>query len=348
MKTKLLFSIALSLLISLGGCHSHQKQSGYCTVKGTVKGLKNGTKLELLDEFRDFKVIATTTVKDGAFEFHPDIAAPTHVYLYTKDEDQLKDFILEPGTILVEVDATDEDDYGTGATGTPSNDVDRRCKAFFDSGNREAANALMDSVLNAEQTGALALDIVSNRCNSSAQGLEALDRLSPELAELPFVAELKEELTRRMKTEPGGMYIEMEYPDVDGNPISLSSVVNNPVNRYVLVDFWATWCDGCVEALPKLVELYAKYHDKGLEIYGMSADPKGRYESWKACLAENNMTWVNVCDFSGGRKDAKARYDYALNAFPTTLLIDGQTGVIIARGKPIEELDAMLAELLQD
>lgn len=348
MKTKLLFSIALSLLISLGGCHSHQKQSGYCTVKGTVKGLKNGTKLELLDEFRDFKVIATTTVKDGAFEFHPDIAAPTHVYLYTKDEDQLKDFILEPGTILVEVDATDEDDYGTGATGTPSNDVDRRCKAFFDSGNREAANALMDSVLNAEQTGALALDIVSNRCNSSAQGLEALDRLSPELAELPFVAELKEELTRRMKTEPGGMYIEMEYPDVDGNPISLSSVVNNPVNRYVLVDFWATWCDGCVEALPKLVELYAKYHDKGLEIYGMSADPKGRYESWKACLAENNMTWVNVCDFSGGRKDAKARYDYALNAFPTTLLIDGQTGVIIARGKPIEEFDAMLAELLQD
>ena len=75
MKTKLLLSIALSLLIGLGGCHSHQKQSDYCTVKGTVKGLKDGTKLELLDEFQDFKVIATTTVKDGAFEFHPDIAA---------------------------------------------------------------------------------------------------------------------------------------------------------------------------------------------------------------------------------------------------------------------------------
>ena len=230
----------------------------------------------------------------------------------------------------------------------PSNDVDRRCKAFFDSGNQEAANALMDSVLNAEQTGALALDIVSNRCNSSAQGLQALDRLLPELAELPFVAELKEELTRRLKTEPGGMYIEMEYPDVDGNPISLSSVVNNPANRYVLVDFWATWCDGCVEALPKLVELYAKYHNKGLEIYGMSADPKGRYESWKSCLAEKNMTWVNVCDFSGGRKDAKARYDYALDAFPTTLLIDGQTGVIIARDKQVDEWDAILAELLQE
>ena len=344
MKTKLLLSIALSLLIGLGGCHSHQ--SDYCTVKGTVKGLKDGTKLELMDEFQHFKVIATTTVKDGAFEFHPDIAAPTHVYLFTRDEDQLKDFILEPGTILVEVDANDEDDYHTGATGTPSNDVDRRYIALVDNGDREAANALLDSVLNAEQTGALALDIVSNRCKSTAQGLDALGRLSPELANLAFVAELREVLTRRLKTEAGGMYIDMEYPDVDGNLISLSSVINNPANRYVLVDFWATWCGGCVEVLPDLVELYAKYHDKGLEIYGMSADPKGRYELWKSCLTENNMTWVNVCDFSGGRIDSKARYDYALAAYPTTVLIDGQTGLIIARGKKIDELDTILAELL--
>ena len=348
MKTKLLLSISLSLLIGLSGCHSHQKQSDYCTVKGTVKGLKDGTKLELLDEFQDFKVIATTTVKDGAFEFHPDIAAPTHVYMYTKDEDQLKDFILEPGTILVEVDATDEEDLGTGAKGTPSNDIDRRWIALINSGDLEAANVLMDSVLDAEQTGALALDIVSNRCKSSKKGLDALNRLSPELADLAFVAELKEELTRRLKTEAGGMYIDMEYPDVDGNPVSLSSVVNSPKNRYVLVDFWATWCDGCVEVLPDLVELYAKYHDKGLEIYGMSADPKGRYELWKSCLTKNNMTWVNVCDFSGGRKDSKARHDYALAAYPTTVLIEGQTGVIIARGKKIDELDAMLAELLQE
>ena len=348
MKTKLLLSISLSLLIGLSGCHSHQKQSDYCTVKGTVKGLKDGTKLELLDEFQDFKVIATTTVKDGAFEFHPDIAAPTHVYMYTKDEDQLKDFILEPGTILVEVDATDEEDLGTGAKGTPSNDIDRRWIALINSGDLEAANVLMDSVLDAEQTGALALDMVSNRCKSTAQGLDALDRLSPELADLAFVAELKEELTRRLKTEAGGMYIDMEYPDVDGNPVSLSSVVNSPKNRYVLVDFWATWCDGCVEVLPDLVELYAKYHDKGLEIYGMSADPKGRYELWKSCLTKNNMTWVNVCDFSGGRKDSNARHDYALAAYPTTVLIEGQTGVIIARGKKIDELDAMLAELLQE
>ena len=60
------------------------------------------------------------------------------------------------------------------------------------------------------------------------------------------------------------------------------------------------------------------------------------------------MTWINVCDFSGGRVDSKARHDYALAAYPTTVLIEGQTGVIIARGKKIDELNAMLAELLQE
>ena len=346
MKTKLSLLVVLSLFVVISGCHSNRNQSDYCTVKGTIKGLKDGTKLELQDEFQHYKVIATTTVKDGAFEFHPNISSPTHVYMYIPNKKQLKDFILEPGTILVEVNADDEEDYRTGATGTPSNDVDHRYITLVDSGDHEAANALMDSVLNAEQTGALALDIVSNRCKSTAQGLDALNRLSPELANLDFVAELRERLTHRLKTEAGGMYIDMEYPDVDGNPISLSSVVNNPKNRYVLLDFWATWCDGCVEVLPNLVELYAKYHDKGLEIYGMSADTKGRYELWKSCLAENNMTWVNVCDFSGGRVDSKARHDYALAAYPTTVLIDGQSGVIVARGKTIDELDAMLAELL--
>ena len=152
MKTKLSLLILLSLFVVISGCHSNQNRSDYCTVKGIVKGLKDGTKLKLEDEFQHYKVIATTAVKDGAFEFHPDISAPTHVYLFTKDNDQLKDFILEPGTILVEVDADDEEDYHTGATGTPSNDVDRRYITLVDRGDHEAADALRDSVLNAEQT----------------------------------------------------------------------------------------------------------------------------------------------------------------------------------------------------
>ena len=347
MKTKLFLSIAISLLIGLVGCHSSQKQSDYCTVKGTVKGLKDGTKLELLDEFQDFKVIATTTVKNGAFEFHPDIAAPTHVYMYTKDEDQLKDFILEPGTILVEVDADDEEDYRYGAQGTPSNDIERRYRTLADNGDDEAAKAIMDSILSTEQIGALALDFAHNICDSTAQVLGVLDRLTPELANLDFVAEYREDLMRRLKTEAGGMYIDMEYPDVNGNPVSLSSVVNNTKNRYVLVDFWATWCSSCVAKIPELTEIYAKYHEKGLELFGISLDVYS--EEWENYVKAKNFTWVNVCEgCGGGKKNSKVWYDYSLSGIPTTVLIDCQTGIIIARDKKTDELDAMLADLLQE
>ena len=271
MKAKLLLFIALSLMIGFSGCHSNQKQSDYCTVKGTVKGLPDGTKLELLDKFNHWEVVGTGSVKQGAFEIHPDVSSPTHAYLYVREGQQLKDFILEPGTILVEVDANDEEDLGTGAKGTPSNEIDYKYLALIHSGNQEAAQAIKDSVLNAEQTGALALANIEYWCKSSVQALGVLDRLSPELAALPYIDELRKELTQRIKTEPcteGSdiipLFIDMEYPDVNGKPVSLSSVVNDPSNSYVLVDFWATWCTGCVEAMPQLKEIYAKYHEKGL------------------------------------------------------------------------------------
>ena len=343
---KRLFILTILSLFVMASCHQKSTESGYCTVKGTVKGLKDGTKLELQDEFQHFEIVGKGVVKDGTFEIHPDVSAPTHVYLYTKDGDQLKDFILEPGTILVEVNATDEDDYRTGATGTPSNDLDRRHLELYDRGDKEAANALMDSILNAEQTGALALDYAHNWCDSTAQALEVLDHLSPELAKLDFVTEFKDELTRRMKTEAGNKYIDMEYPDVNGKQIRLSSVVENPANRYVLVDFWATWCGGCVKNVPHLVELYAKYHKKGLEIYGLSMDTKDRFDIWKNFLPKNKMTWINVCDFSGGGKEnSKVWYDYSLSGIPTTLLIDCQTGEIIVRDN-LDAIEAKIAELL--
>ncbi|MBQ2228899.1 MAG: DUF4369 domain-containing protein, partial [Bacteroidales bacterium] len=107
MNIKHYFLAVWGLAICLGACQPH---GDYCTVKGSVKGLKDGTRLELNDEYDNFKAIATTRVKDGAFEFRPDISAPTHVYLYTANGRQLKDFFLEPGTITADVDATDEND----------------------------------------------------------------------------------------------------------------------------------------------------------------------------------------------------------------------------------------------
>lgn len=336
---------SVALAIGVSGCRNNQPE--YCTVKGTIKGLKEGTKIRLEDEFDHFKIIETTLVKDGHFEFHPRISTPTHVYLYSQDDTQLKDFFLEPGTIVVDVDASDEEDYEVNnATGTAANDIFKKIDELENSVDQEAAEALKRKVINAEQAGPLALYYAAH-WYSSAEALGILDRLIPELADKQYVAELREELKRRMKTEPApkgskpNYFIDMTYPDATGKPVSLKSVVNNPANRYVLLDFWATWCSGCVEKIPQLKELYAKYHEKGLEIYSVAENPDADY--WKTFIKEKGMTWVNVCDDQPGR-DSKAWKDYTLPGIPTVLLIDGGTGAIIARDV---DMDKILGELLQ-
>ena len=351
MRIKHLISALAWLIVCLCACQQSQPQSEYCTVKGTVKGVRNGTILELQDDYDHFKVIATTRVKGGAFEFHPDVSAPTHVYLYTNHGKQLKDFFLEPGTIVADIDDTDEHDMEVCASGTPANDFCKEIDLLYLNEDYDAVQARWDEIIDAGENGILALHYARNVSNSAVKALDVLDRLSPEMASKPCIAELRDELSRRAKAEPApagsgraNFFIDMEYPDADGNPVSLSSVVNDPANRLVLLDFWAVWCDPCREAVPSLKALYAKYHGKGLEIYSVSEDPKE--DSWKPFLAENGMTWVNVRDVNAGRKNSQAWSEYALTGIPTTLLIDGTTGEILSRDA-LRVIEAEIASLLQ-
>ena len=101
---------------------------------------------------------------------------------------------------------------------------------------------------------------------------------------------------------------------------------------------WATWCAPCLESIPKLKEVYAKYHDKGLEIYGISQDSKT--QEWKSFVAEKEMTWINVLAHGG-----KVYKEYGIQYIPTVFLIDCKTGEILVH-EAHPDLDAILSELL--
>lgn len=126
-----------------------------------------------------------------------------------------------------------------------------------------------------------------------------------------YISTLKKNLVRRAEATErrnkaleekvnlvGQRYIDMEYRNTDDIPVRLSAVVDNPENRYVILDFWATWCLPCVEYIPTLKEVYVKYHSKGLEIYSISQDSKAK--EWKSYVEKNEMTWINVLA-SGGK-----------------------------------------------
>ena len=321
-----IFFASVFLLIGCAG----GRNADYCVVKGSINGVDDGARLELQDFWNHCKVVAAATVKDGAFEFHPAVKAPTRVFLYQGDS-QLQDFFLEPGTICVDVDAAEGDEYGPSATGTPSNDALYRYRTLDRAGLEDEARAFADSIFAENPTGPLAVMLADNYDNTPAVGAEALERLSPELSGLSYVEDLKERLSLLAKTQPTPgyrpQYIDMEYADVAGNPVRLSSVVGR--NRYVLLDFWATWCGPCVRYLPNMKEIYAKYHGKGLEIYSVSIDTNEK--RWKSFLKENGMDWISVRDNLAGLKASGCWQDYAITTIPMFLLIDCSNGEILFR-----------------
>jgi len=130
---------------------------------------------------------------------------------------------------------------------------------------------------------------------------------------------------------------DITLPSPDGKEISLSSLRG----KIVLVDFWASWCGPCRKEMPNVVKAYAKFMDKGFEIFGVSLDKeKAR---WVEAIAKDGITWPQVSDLMEWQSQVVKMYN--IQGIPYTVLLDRE-GKIIAKNLRGEELEQKLAEVL--
>ena len=142
------------------------------------------------------------------------------------------------------------------------------------------------------------------------------------------------------KTAIGQTAPDFTQNDPEGKPVKLSDFRG----KYLLIDFWASWCGPCRAENPNVVKAYNKYKDKNFTILGVSLDRENGKQDWLKAIEKDQLTWTHVSDLKFWNNEVAKMY--MVRAIPFNLLIDPQ-GKIIARSLRGEALEAKLAELLK-
>ncbi len=137
----------------------------------------------------------------------------------------------------------------------------------------------------------------------------------------------------------GGIAPELKLPEANGAVVGLSSLRG----KYVLLDFWASWCGPCRAENPNVVAAYNKYKDKNFTIYSVSLD--NNKENWQKAIKDDNLSWpTQVSDLAGW--SSTAAKTYGIESIPSNFLID-PSGKIIARDLRGDMLDQKLSSILK-
>ena len=323
------FALTMAAALTLAACQ--QKTDGY-VVEGTVDGATEG--MIYLKSFRNkmFFTEDSAEIRDGQFRFAGKTAQPLLYGLQTAEMDYPAQFILENTRMKVAIDADGE----VSVQGSPENDI---FQANADLAQREGYK--IDSLI-AKYPASPSAAYFLYRYFTYQLPLEELKavrgKLDASLAACPYVQELDEIIRKLEKVQIGQVAPDFTLPDTAGVNVSLSDFRG----KYVLVDFWASWCPPCRRENPNVVAAFQQYKDRNFTVLGVSLD-KDR-QRWLKAIADDHLTWTHVSDLKYWDSEVPALY--GVRGIPSNVLLDPE-GKIIARNIREAELQETLEKVLK-
>lgn len=362
------------------GCAQDKPVNGF-SLKGTVEGM-DGQYLYLSYQSDTLQVSDSTLVKDGRFEFKGILPVPAMSALLSKtqaaeDPATTYHFYIEPAEMTLSIDTANyANSHLKGSlTQAQVDSMYAARDAILDEAKsiREAVENESDpqkqSVLGEQLIPYYARmgDVVKEFIVTHPASVAAADNLLSMMATYSYedLSNIYSSFTDDVKNSPSGKIIgknlatltavqpgqpapEFKTTDVNGNPLKLSDFRG----KYVILDFWASWCAPCRQANPHMKELYGKYHNKGLEFIYI-ADNDSRQDQWREAIKKDKLEdfyhvlcALDETETDGTPANIKARY--GVNFLPTKFLIDPE-GKIVAcfENDQTEKMDNTLADVFK-
>ncbi len=354
-----------------------QEKNSY-TVTASLEGIEDGRKIFLnIVDGRKLTAIDTVTVANNTFTFTGATENPDVHFIAIENIQNNFPFILENETINITmykdsinasiIKGTKENDlmqeYAKKANDIGSkistlrnelrqaqadkdsawvNDLKEEYDLVVKEGSDYDLNFIKEN--NAALMGLFILEKnLRNKDLTALELKEMFDNVPEHLKQSRAGKNISESLNAILVTAIGSVAPDFSAPTPDGTMLSLNDVKG----KITILDFWAAWCGPCRKENPNVVKVYNKYHDKGLEIIGVSLDGNNRQQdpktAWLKAIEDDKLTWHHVSNLSYFNDPiAKA---YGISSIPATFILD-EDGKIIAKNLRGQALEDKMAELL--